>query len=340
MGEKYTIPVIGEIGKDVTVNDILIHLNAAKNYSSIDLAIDSPGGDVVQGLKMYELLRNSGKQIHAYNTGNIASIAVCIFLSGHSRNFDTSKGMFLIHNPFVTNFEGDVKAIETAKKELQKVEKQIIDIYALNTGIDAELIRGVMEQGQALTKEQIEALRFAQISENKIVNIVSYYKPEINKSNIKMEEKLNMLEKGLAKLLSFFIKNIVLQDVNGVELEFPDMQSPDQLAVGQAVNVDGKPAEGSYVMADGKTVVCVGGKVTEIIMPMPVDDKLQQLEKENTQLKTELETVKAQAIELKENFVKFKSQFKQKDVQPAAVPTEKKDDAPLPKFSFKSKKSK
>lgn len=62
-------------------------------------------------------------------------------------------------------------------------------------------------------------------------------------------------------------KNIMLADVNGTELEFPELDAPEEVQVGVKVNVNGQPATGEYQFPDGTVLVCKDGTVTNINYP-------------------------------------------------------------------------
>lgn len=348
MNETYIIPINGVIGEGFTVNDLLMHLNNAKNYARIQLNINSLGGNVEAGIKMYELLKNSGKYIISTNTGDVASIAVSLFLAGIERTFNPALGMFLIHNPWIDPLQIkdgiDSNAATKLAKELKSMDSTLAKQYSEVTGSDAEILKGFMEQNQPLTVEQIEGLRFAKLvtteqQQSIIKQAIAYYKPKKQMEN----EKLSILEKMFNKLFKHLkINALVLQDVNGTELEFPDAQTPDQIVVGTKVNVQGEPKE-SYTLPNGSIISVSDGVVTAITEPQMAVDETQALKEENAALKTELESLKAanaeatkQALEVKAEFFKFKSQFKA-EVKPADTPAEVKQEE-IKSFTYKRKK--
>lgn len=65
------------------------------------------------------------------------------------------------------------------------------------------------------------------------------------------------------------VQNIVLQDVNGKELDFgPEVKSPEELVLGMKATLDGRPAEGSFVWPDGTILKFKAGVLSEIINPV------------------------------------------------------------------------
>ncbi|MBN2215010.1 MAG: hypothetical protein JW723_12280 [Bacteroidales bacterium] len=59
----------------------------------------------------------------------------------------------------------------------------------------------------------------------------------------------------------------VVQDVDGKELDFPKVNTPDVIAIGDEATVNGRPASGNYVLPDGTTWKFEKGKLTKITPP-------------------------------------------------------------------------
>lgn len=141
--------------------------------------------------------------------------------------------------------------------------------------------------------------------------------------NKEVVEKISGFEKFLKMIMAKLkIKALMLSDVNGNELEFPELTDASELKQGVKVTAAGAPAQGEFQMPDGTILVCEAGVVNEIKAPAPADDnqalkdKIAALEAENESLKAakaEAETVKAEAEkavnEVKAEFTKFKAQF-------------------------------
>lgn len=62
-------------------------------------------------------------------------------------------------------------------------------------------------------------------------------------------------------------KDLMLSDVNGNELEFPELGDPTEVNKGAKVELNGKKATGEYMMPDGSVLVCKDGVVVEINYP-------------------------------------------------------------------------
>lgn len=300
----YNIPVYGLLGspdnpedkaKYFHFTDLLMHLNNAKNYDILNLDIASDGGycDVVD--KMIVALKDSGKLITSCNSGNVCSAASKLFTlpPKEYRSFYPNRGIFLIHNPWVSDASGDASDLNLIAKELQSTETNFAKWYSDHTGSEIEIIKGFMKENIPLTVEQVESLGFANIVKEE-VKAMAILKSNINNKNMDMDnnkdevvEKLNGMEKLFNKILSKFkIKSIMLSDTNGIELEFPEVTDISELAIGVKVLQNGAPATGEFTMPDGVILKSENGQVTEIVQPS--SDEASALKQENEQLKGEI----------------------------------------------------
>jgi ATP-dependent Clp protease, protease subunit len=262
----------GIVGKDLTVNNITDYISNRK------LLISSPGGSLYEGWAIHDFLKGKVDEIGV--VGVCASAATIIMLAAPMR-WGTPNSRYLIHNPW-TSIEGDSKSMEQTALDLKIEQENLLKRYVECTGINHERLQELMNKSIYLTPD--EALN---------INLIHNIKSEIMDLK-KMEEKMNFLEKTIFALKKFFVKNIVVQDVNGKELDFGEQITDNsQIDIGMSATVEGSPAEGKYVMPDGTTLVFEAGKITEII---PASGELEAIKKE-------LESEKKQNMELKNKLI-------------------------------------
>lgn len=358
--DTYSIPINGIIGKKPEEDqsddkyfgmpELLIHLKNSAKYSVLELLIDSPGGDIDEGLRMKEAIISTGKTVISKNTGDVMSMAVDLFLIPHSENryFNPSKGRFLIHNPWTTA-EGDSAYLDAVSKEMKRYEKDCAKRYAEATGTDENIIGQFMAEEVYMTPEQIEQLGFAKIVRPEIKAVAKFNINKNEKMELKqVEEKLSIIEKFMLKVETFFTpKAMVVNDVNGTELDFgSSITDVSQIVVGVSATVAGAPAAGEFTMPDGTIYVFEGGILNEIRPAGGMDDEM--LKAENEKLKAELEALrgkndevekalnafKAEHEEAKKVIAEFKAMYKKPEI-PANNPSNNNQDQ---KFSFKRKK--
>jgi ATP-dependent protease ClpP protease subunit len=345
----YTIPIHGLIGieeeneKSFMLSDLLLHLNNAKDFTSLHLDIDSNGGYCDVSEDMCKLIVNTGKFITSSNSGNVASAATPIFLLPTHislRKFNPTKGEFLIHNPW-TEVEGDAQYLAEVSKSLAKTENDYAKIYQTISGADVNIIKAFMRENTPLTPEQIESLGFATIVQNEFKAVAklnlktdTMTEPQLNEKFEKFEESFFSKIKAL-----FRPKALMIADVNGKEIEYPEINDATEIKEGIAAIAE----DDEYLQADGRIFVIKGNKIVEIKEPQAADDtealkaELEALRAENESLKalsteaTEtVEQVKAQAKEIENEFKNFKAQMT--NFTPAKAATETKTKEP---FNFK-----
>lgn len=308
----YILPIIGVIGEDFKYTDVLMHLSAAKDSQYIKLVIASPGGYIDEGEKIREALVQSKKVMFATNSGDVASYAVSLFTVAprQNRTFDPAKGVFLIHLPFVgpeDGVSGTADELDQIAQSLKKLEKNIISEYSKATGTDTAVLEGFMSEDTPLTPEQVETLGFATVKKQEY-KAVALYKSNTDMTNEEVKTKLTGLESLMKKVLNFIRpKSLMVQDVNGVELDFgAAIETPDQIAAGATATVEGAPAQGEYTLASGEVYKFEGGVLTEVVPP--AGNELETLKTENAALKTEIENMKAQIAASQAQFESFKGE--------------------------------
>lgn len=293
--------VKGEIGVDYTYSHALIDLERNKLNPVVKIYIDSPGGSFEEGMKIYNLFHSSGKLLVTENSGVIASMGFTLFCVAPkgSRFYDSKKGKAFIHNPWGEP-KGDADFLAEASKKMKKAERELVDIYSNACGALPETIAGLMSVQTFLTPEQIETLGFATLINNelKAVAKLNYEQMTEKELNDKIDASANSI---FAKIKDFFkktgvIKAFLLQDATGTSLDFgEEIQEATQIAVGSKATVDGKPAEGEFIMPDGSTLVFVAGEVTEIKPKEEEDEEMEALKAENEALKTQIAEANAKA---------------------------------------------
>lgn len=302
------IYIKGEIGLDVNLVDVISQVENQKEATMFNVYINSVGGSVDVGFDIYNYIKSLNVPIKTIGQEMVASAATFVFMAGNERVLEQGTE-FMIHLPW-GGIEGTAQEIADYSEMLSKYEKKIIDFYTKTTGLTFEAIQPLLTYETWLSPKLAQDLKF---TTTMVDNVPILAKANFNfKPDNKMTEEQkgfftklnNKLDAIMNKVLgSSNVKAILLQDANGVEIEFPDVMEGEQPIVGESnAMVDGTPAEGEYLMPDGSTMVFVGGVLTEI-KPAEVDDnaeKIAELEKQLAEAKAEAEAKATQLVE-KEN---------------------------------------
>lgn len=113
-----------------SVNDILVRIN-------------SPGGDVFDGITIYNRLKQHKAKITVQIDGLAASIASIIALAG-DEIFIGEGAIYMVHLPW-TWAMGNRMELDNTINRLMDVEEQMISIYTKKTGIDRTEMRALLE---------------------------------------------------------------------------------------------------------------------------------------------------------------------------------------------------
>ena len=128
VAEFYIYDVIGTDfwGNGLRAIDFINQVKNAK-ADNIHIHINSPGGDVFDGISIYNALLDSKKRIRTIIDGIAASSASIIFSAGQERVMPVGS-MEMIHRAW-TIAMGNYKDMAKASTQLEKVDVQLAGIY-------------------------------------------------------------------------------------------------------------------------------------------------------------------------------------------------------------------
>ncbi len=278
----------------------LTHLqNQLKEAGGKDvrIRINSCGGDCDTGFAMYAELRRYAKdnsaKVETFGEARVASIATVIFLAGDTRILTEHTEPF-VHNAW-TYTMGDSKQIMRAAVELEKYNAKIANHYAAHTDLTFDEALALMEAETSITTEEAKTMRFATDIEEVLrpVALQRFNNKQQNDMN-KNQKTPSILAKAEAflKSVGLIAQNKILFDAAGVEIDFYELGEDEIAEVGAKARIDGKDADGSYVMTDGATYVFVAGELMEIVA------KAEDVNEEAVALQAEIDTLTAKLEEV------------------------------------------
>lgn len=321
---KAFIEITGVIGEQTTLASVISQVKKVQNVSELEVRINSVGGLVTEGFLIYDYLKNLQLNITTIADSFCASIATVIFMAGNKRVIKPNTE-FMIHAPHVQPEESlNAGQLQMYADEMLKCEKQLIDFYENNTNLTKDELKPLLQNDTYLTSEQARNFGFSNSDEIPQLKAVAMYNINLdNNQKMNVEDK-NWLDKQFSKIENLFkikAKALLLQDSNGVEINFTELETGATPQVGDVATIDGQPAEGTYVMPqlEDASVVFVSGAVTEIIPYVEEEDELAKAKQRVAELEAQIETSKKDALE-KENqllnaqadFLNFKKEFSSK----------------------------
>jgi ATP-dependent Clp protease protease subunit len=139
--ERRTLTLFGEEDLDVArrISEKLLALAYASD-DPITLYIGSPGGHVVSGDTIFDMIQFIKPVVRAVGTGWVGSIATHIYLAAERENrFCLPNTRFLIHQP-AGGFGGTAADVEIHAREIVKTRERINRVIAERTGQPLERV--------------------------------------------------------------------------------------------------------------------------------------------------------------------------------------------------------
>lgn len=289
-GTIYINGLIGstDVEKGTELIDIIQQVKAQSGATSFRVHINSEGGVVDTGFDIFNYLKSLQVPITTVGSGLVASIATVIFMAGDKRIL-TIGTQFMIHSPMGRIENGTADEIEAYAQSVRDCENKLIKFYTNQTGLGSDAIAPLLRNETWLTEEQATSLGFATTANEPILA-----KAYLNLNNDKQmtKEDKSWIESKFNAILNAFKKpvtNIVLQDANGVGIDFVEVADGEEPTIGAKATIDGQPAEGEYIMPDGSTYIFTAGELSEIVEADNSNDELEALRKQLAEKEAELE---------------------------------------------------
>jgi len=254
-------PQDGDPGPFVQLIDITTAWEAVKsqNIDTLQLVIDSPGGNVKVGDDIYDFLNGLKDQvtINTISAGMVGSMATKLFMLGEKRVI-IEGDTFFIHNPQGSP-QGDSNEIAEFLEGIKKIEKGFLDFYVKETGAEESAIKMLMDNQTDLTAEEALSMGFATEIGNKVEVDASmfYSKPEKKQNHNIMHDYTAQFEK--------FTKNI-LEKVNAIAKKEPTEaeMKKTKLEALQA-KFENVTAFVDYVTDDGRIITVNADSVEDLV---------------------------------------------------------------------------
>lgn len=146
-------------GDEVTPKQFAEDLKALGDIKTLNLFINSDGGDVFAGQAILSMLKRHTAQKVVYIDGLAASIASVIAMAG-DRIIMPKNAMMMIHKPW-TVAVGNADDFRRMADDLDKIGESIVAAYAERTGLKNEEILQIMAEETWFTAEEAVEWGFA-----------------------------------------------------------------------------------------------------------------------------------------------------------------------------------
>lgn len=145
------------------VTSQMMYLNSVDDESDIKLFINSPGGSVIDGLAIYDIMNWIKPDVATYAMGMAASMGSILLSSGaKGKRYSLPHSRIMIHQ-VSGGANGQNTDIQIVAREIQKHQDELYHILAENTGKSFEQINEDAERDHWFTSK--EALEYGLIDE-------------------------------------------------------------------------------------------------------------------------------------------------------------------------------
>ena len=155
------------------------------DVNEINVYINSYGGEVAEGLAIYNALRRHKAKVRTFCDGFACSIASVIFMAGDERIMNEAS-LLMIHNAW-TWASGNAAELRKQAEDLDKITQASVEAYKAHSSLKEEEIKALMdaetwilpsealEYGFATAVEKTEKANHSQNAKEKLFGIVRAY---------------------------------------------------------------------------------------------------------------------------------------------------------------------
>ncbi len=148
---------------DVCVYDLAKEIADLGNRALM-VRINSYGGEVAEGLAIYNLLKSYAGEVTTVCDGFACSAASVVFMAGAKRIMPKSS-LLMIHNAW-TRASGDANDLRKAADDLEKITKPSVEIYKSVSNLSEDEIQRMMDEETWIDADEALSYGFAtEISE-------------------------------------------------------------------------------------------------------------------------------------------------------------------------------
>ena len=144
---------------EVSANMLSKQLEEMGNVKTINVHISSYGGEVKEGLAIYNALKNHKAKVKTYCDGFACSIASVIFMAGDERIMSKSS-LLMIHNAWMFT-SGNANELRKQADDLDKMTQASVNAYMEHVSISEKELKELLDNESWLDYEQCLEMGFA-----------------------------------------------------------------------------------------------------------------------------------------------------------------------------------
>lgn len=164
-GEKADLYIYGDItswpwlASDVSAYLLSKKLEELKDVSEIHVYINSYGGEVAEGLAIYNALKRHKAKVVTHCDGFACSISSVIFMAGDERVMSNTSTL-MIHNAW-SHVSGNANDFRKEADDLEKITQLSVNAYMSKVNVSEEELKTMMDEETWLMPQEALEYGFA-----------------------------------------------------------------------------------------------------------------------------------------------------------------------------------
>lgn len=166
-GTKASLYIYGDITSwpwlesDVSSYNLSKKLEQLQDVDEIDVYINSYGGEVAEGLAIYNALKRHKAKVTTYCDGFGCSIASVIFMAGDERIMSSSS-LLMIHNAW-TRVSGNANDFRKEADNLDAITQASVNAYMEKINVTEEELKAMLDEEKWLKPQEALDMGFATV---------------------------------------------------------------------------------------------------------------------------------------------------------------------------------
>ena len=193
--DVYIFDEIGTFG--INAQNFIDEIKGFKN-SPLNLHINCVGGDVFEGMAIYNILKKRTAETTVYIEGIAASMGSVIALAA-DKVVMAENSLFMIHNAW-GGAMGEAKELKKTANLLEKISNEIADIYIKKTNLPYDRVKEMMDEETWLNADEAFELGFVD-SISDAIKVAAKYDvskfKNITDEEIKCKLNINLKSKNM-----------------------------------------------------------------------------------------------------------------------------------------------
>nr|YP_010173297.1 clp protease proteolytic subunit [Medicago praecox]QSJ48519.1 clp protease proteolytic subunit [Medicago praecox]UZC32063.1 clp protease proteolytic subunit [Medicago praecox]UZC32139.1 clp protease proteolytic subunit [Medicago praecox] len=137
---------------------LMVYLSLEDKTRDLYLFINSPGGEVISGMAIFDIMGVVEAEVHTVCVGLAASMGSLLLVGGEfTKRLAFPHARVMIHQPATSLYEGQAGECQLEADELLKMRETMANIYAQRTGKAFWQIYKDMERDLFMSAEEAQA---------------------------------------------------------------------------------------------------------------------------------------------------------------------------------------